>query len=285
MIRHAQESLDFATEGDDLREYRVIYLCDTNVSQAASKALVDWVKAGGTLVATAGGGMFDEYNRPNKRLRQLFGVEHEKFIEDEKGAIQFERQDLPFVRAMGVVETASPALNPSKFSVYGARSVFKVGNHRTAGFNNGDPAASGWKPGEGYAFYLGYLPGLSYLQPALPKRPVDRGALDESLAHLLPTKTNTDVEKGVGGYYGSPGVVSPNRQVECNLVRAKHGVVVPIINWRADPVKRLEILIDAQVPTAKITLASGRPVQTKQENGRLVCTLDLDVADALILRP
>ena len=59
-----------------------------------------------------------------------------------------------------------------------------------------------------------------------------------------------------------------------------------LINWHPRPVK--EFLFEPEqlkLPTGKITLASGRPVQTKQENGRLVCTLDLDVADALILRP
>ena len=59
-----------------------------------------------------------------------------------------------------------------------------------------------------------------------------------------------------------------------------------LINWHPRPIKGLVLEPEIfKVPTAKVTLASGRPVQTKQENGRLVCTLDLDVADALILRP
>jgi len=38
------------------------------------------------------------------------------------------------------------------------------------------------------------------------------------------------------------------------------------------------------VPTAKVALASGGAVKHKMERGKHVFTLDLDVADALILR-
>jgi hypothetical protein len=71
------------------------------------------------------------------------------------------------------------------------------------------------------------------------------------------------------------------------VIVAKQGAVIPLINWGPNPVKGLDVwsrrirLADS----TKITLASGRPVRTRQQNGGLVCTLDLDVADALILRP
>ena len=43
------------------------------------------------------------------------------------------------------------------------------------------------KAGRGAATYCGMLPGLSYYQPAIPRRPVDRGATDDSMTHFLPT--------------------------------------------------------------------------------------------------
>src|SRR5947208_6008866 len=73
-IRHQQLPLDVVVEGDDLSSYQVIYLADQHVSRAAAKALAAWVRAGGRLFATAGGGMLDELNQPNLELRELFGI-------------------------------------------------------------------------------------------------------------------------------------------------------------------------------------------------------------------
>src|SRR5262249_12157951 len=74
MLRQQRAALDFVVDGDDLAPYQVLFLCDANVSRTGSKAIADWVKAGGNLVATAGAGMFDEFNQPNRILRELLGV-------------------------------------------------------------------------------------------------------------------------------------------------------------------------------------------------------------------
>ena len=74
-IRHQQVPLDCVLDGDDLKSYKVLYLTDRHVSRAGSKAIADWVKTGGILFATAGAGMYDELNQPNRVLRELLGVE------------------------------------------------------------------------------------------------------------------------------------------------------------------------------------------------------------------
>ncbi len=72
--------------------------------------------------------------------------------------------------------------------------------------------------------------------------------------------------------------------VESTVIEAKQGVVIPLVNWSTGPVKGLTVTVALKVPTAKVTLASGRAVKRKREGGKTVFTLDLDVADALILR-
>src|SRR5439155_18561260 len=64
-VRHQQLPLDVVVEGDDLANYKLIYLTDRHVSRAASKRLAGWVSNGGQLFATAGAGMRDEMDRPN----------------------------------------------------------------------------------------------------------------------------------------------------------------------------------------------------------------------------
>jgi len=78
-IKHQQVPLDFVIEQDaldgSLKNYKVLYLADQHVSRAASKAIAEWVRQGGRLLATAGAGMLDEFDGPNTTLRELFGLE------------------------------------------------------------------------------------------------------------------------------------------------------------------------------------------------------------------
>ena len=55
-----------------------------------------------------------------------------------------------------------------------------------ATFADGSPAVVSRKAGKGEVLYCGFLPGLSYFHPAIPTRPVDRGATDDSMAASFP---------------------------------------------------------------------------------------------------
>ena len=68
------------------------------------------------------------------------------------------------------------------------------------------------------------------------------------------------------------------------IIEAKQGTLIPLINWSGQPIQSLEVIVTIPTPTNKVELASGKPVQVKHEAGRQILTLDLDVADALILR-
>src|SRR5262249_13422346 len=83
LLRYRDVPLDVVVEGDDLTPYKGLFLTDQHVSRAASKAIAEWVNAGGRLAATAGAGMFDEFNQPNKVLRELLDVEP-KGLEEAK---------------------------------------------------------------------------------------------------------------------------------------------------------------------------------------------------------
>jgi hypothetical protein len=135
--RHAQSPVDFVTEGDDLKPYSGLELCDANVTQAASKAIANWVKEGGTLFAYAGAGMFDEYNRPNKIMRELLGVEQIR-LEESAELIRFEKQDLPFAQPLSEILTKDPAT-----PVSGIRSIIKLTHAKEiVKFKDGFPAAA-----------------------------------------------------------------------------------------------------------------------------------------------
>ena len=140
--------------------------------------------------------------------------------------------------------------------------------------------------GKGQAMYCGFLPGLSYFKPAIPPRPVDRGTTDASMAHFIPT----DFHAGAGKLVGFPAagvarpVVCSQPLVESTVVQAKQGVLIPLVNWSGRPIKGLVVTVGIDVPNKTVTSATGGPVRVSEQGGKRVYTLDLEVADALILR-
>jgi len=287
-ILHQQLPLDFVVDEDalvgDLNDYRVLYLADAHVSRAASEAIADWVAEGGILFATAGAGMFDEFNRPNEVLRELFGVGQTALeVRDE---VTFIKQDLPFTEPMDVV-TWPTVVGKVQIPVFAARSRIELRGGEVKGtFSDGSPAITVKWTGSGRAIYCAFLPGLSYFKPAIPLRPVDRGTTDDSMAHFVPTA----FDAGVAALIGVPAAGMPRPVlcseplVETRIITSKHGVLIPLVNWSGAPVEGLTVAVAADVPTKDVTLASGNPVQVVIEDGKSLFTLDLDVADALILR-
>jgi hypothetical protein len=289
-ILHQQLPLDFVIEEDalagDLSQYKVLYLTDSHVSRAASQAIADWVARGGRLFATAGAGMFDEFNRPNEILRELLGVEETGSVGPLK-AINNCKEALPFEKPLETVTWQGPT-GPGTMLVIGALSRIEARGAEVQGtFSDGSPAVTMKRTGEGSATYCAFLPGLSYFKPAMELRPKERGtSRDDSMGHYVPTKFS----RAAGELIGSPAtdverpVLCSAPRVDTRIIRAKEGVLIPLVNWSGAPIKGLTVTVSAEVPTADATLASGKPVRAETGDGKCVFTFDLDVADALILR-
>ncbi len=299
-IRNHQIPLDFLVDQDaadgTLDAYRTLYLTDNHVSQAASRKIADWVKKGGRLFATAGAGMFDEYNRPNTVLRELMGVEQTALA--QPGApVGFLKQDLPFAEPVGQVAW-EPALgssgSPLQFPVFGAISHVRVsGDFPPSGvFKDGKPAIVARAAGKGSVTYCAFLPGLSFFKPAIPLKPVDRGSADDAMAHFLPIQFDAAVGQLVASAAaGSPLPVEavaadgkPANGIETTVIESKAGMLIPVVNWTGTAAKGLTVRVNIPAPAKQVALASGAKVETRKEGSVTVCTFDLDVADALILR-
>lgn len=285
-IRHQQQPLDCVLDGDDLKRFKVLYLTDRHVSRAGSKAIADWVKGGGRLFATAGAGMLDEYNQPNKILTELLGVT-EKGLGHAAENITREKEHLPFATALNVMTLKTNATE-MKTEVFGAKSSFEPAKdaHVMGNFKDGSAAITLREAGKGRAYYCGFLPGLSYFKPAIPLRPVDRGSTEDTMAHFIPTK----FDKVAGMIVATPmeeaekPVLCSEPLVETTIIEAPKGTLITLVNWSGGPVKGLTVRFAIDVPAAKIELASGKTVKIDRAGGKLAVTLDLDAADALILR-
>ena len=287
---HQQLAVDVVVEADaldgTLGDYDVLYLADQNVSIAASQKIAQWVRAGGGLLATAGGGMYDEFNRPNTILRELLGVEETAFDMPAESHVQFIKQDIRFAEPIDTVTWTADA-QTFEMPVFAVRSRITATSATVEGkFSDGSPAVTVRADGKGSATYVAFAPGLSYFFPAIPRRPVDRGSTDDAMSHFIPT----DFDSGASALIGSVarGVQRPVERseplVDARIVQTESGVVIPLINWTPHAIKDLVVTVNVDVPTNKIETASGTPVEVTIEADRVILTLDLDVADALILR-
>ena len=63
-------------DGPTIAKYSTLYITDPHVSAAATAAITDWVAAGGTLYATASGGLYDHANAVNTPMQTLLGLQY-----------------------------------------------------------------------------------------------------------------------------------------------------------------------------------------------------------------
>lgn len=286
-ILHHQLPVDVLVDQDaldgTLDQYKVLYLADQHVSRMASARIAAWVERGGRLFATAAAGMFDEYHRPNSVLRSLMGVDAPRLIAPDKVQVHLIKQDLPFVPA---IETAS--WGDARLPAFGA--ITRVAAHPDAvveaTFSDGSPAVVTRKAGQGETRYCAFLPGLTYFRPAIPQRPLDRGARDDSMGQLLPR----EFEQAAGRLIGSlaqnlPRPVRCSQPlVEANFLRSPSGSVIVLINWSGKPISGLRVSIHTPFPWQHASTASGGKVSVFRQPERTELVLDLDVADVLVLR-
>jgi len=293
-LKHQQVPLDFVIEEDaldrSLDAYQVLYLADRHVSRAATRAIAEWVQRGGVLFATAGAGMWNEYHQPNQAMRALLGVDQTALEIVGGEELKLEKQDLPFAREIDIITAPFAALGKdAQMPVIAVRSRITLQGAEVRGkFSDNSPAITLHRPAgaKGVAHYAGFLPGLTYFKPALPLRPVDRGSTDDSMAHFIPT----DFDPIANTLLSLP-VDELDRPVRCSeplvesaVIDAPQGTLIPLINWSKGPVAGLEVRLNSTIQVGQVTRASGRPVTVKKEGNRHVLTLDLEVADALIVK-
>ena len=285
-IRQQQAPVDFVDEEDAARgvldRYAALYLTDAHVSEAASESIAARVRRGGHLFATAGAGMYDQYNRPNRVLNQLLAIDRAELETPEVGRVRFIKQDLPFCQPLETVEWATSG-DVRKLAVYSAINRFTVsGADTVATFRDGSPAVSRRLHGHGVAMYCGFL----YFKPAIPKRPVDRGSHDESMTHLIPTQFDSVAAELIGLPLNQINLPLHCSEplVETTVIQSGHGTVIPMINWSGGSVKNLKVTIHIPVPHGHAARATGDDLQFRREGHETIYELDLNVADALILR-
>ena len=142
-LRHAHIPIDVLIEEDlprgRLQHYSVLHVLTPQLTTAASTAAAAWVRSGGTLIATAGSGLRNEYNGSNVVMHDLLGIEPTALYTGSRGwfnnTIFWIKQDLAFAEVLDTVtlKTAGSGDGAGREAggleplvVKGAKSVFTV---------------------------------------------------------------------------------------------------------------------------------------------------------------
>jgi hypothetical protein len=292
-LRHAQVAVDFVTEEDVVegwldgqdghgQGYRTLYVCGDHMLRSCAAKLRQWVRGGGRLVSVAGGGFKDGYDQPLELLGEVYGVEHQTLSLTEKNI--WAKEGLAWAPRLDTIRTSSGLVFPALLARQDL--VTGVGAHIVARFADGKPAGVSHRFGAGTAELWGTFPGSAYIQPAIPKRPYDRGASDTNFNHFLPTSFDTHlrdlITKGLAAE--SRPVVCSEPLIDATVIEAPDGLVVPLANYRGKPLKATTVTI-RDVPAFKsIESVRSGPLASRRRGRDVTVRLPLGWADMVVVR-
>ena len=283
-LLHNQQKVELVTEDDItdgiLKDFDVVYFAGEWIDDRASKKIAEWVKAGGTLYASAGLGEFNQYNQPERSLLDLLGI---KSVATSKTSFcPRPYLELPL---MTPVDTLTMADGKTKVKMYAMKTVITPADAKViATWSDGSAAATEKTVGKGKAIAVGGLPGHSYLRSGLRLQPFARGG-----RHFIYNPDNYDAGAttlatlGVADKAALRQVVASEPLVEAVIIDNKQGSLLTLTNWSNAPLKgvKIEAVLPFSPKSAK-SIQSGKTLPVTYADGKATVTLDLTEADYVL---
>jgi len=301
-LRHAQVPVDFLGEDDVVsgraRDYRLIYVTAQWLRSDVVKALQGWVRDGGTLVAMCGGGFLNEFNRDNPDAHTLYGVRAQKLMEDpnlrryliEPNRPFLSKQDLPPYEPFDTVTWRAGDAEVSAGVIVWKQSLTPSDGRVIGTFSDGSAAVVEKRHGAGRAVLFGFLPGQAYLKSGLPLRPVDRGSTNDAYTHFLPTDMDPALRRAIVDAFLPADFERPvtcsEQLVEATIIdteRPRRRMAVPLMNYTGHPIERLEVRVSGVGRVSGVRSVRQGRLRARIQDGALVVSLPLEVADMLLI--
>jgi hypothetical protein len=295
-LRHAQYPVDLITDEDiaagRLSPYKALYVVGSEMVKAAVEPLKKWVKEGGTIYATAGGGLLDEYHRPLTTLYEMYGIEGHHLVRHKRHVRPRHTFNETSSLDTLVMEFPDQSLERIDLPVYLYRETLQPQNGSKAGGIFQKDNLSGAvinRYGKGKTFYCGALAGIAYLKPAVT-----------SSAQILPTEYPVGIRHFLTAIARwanvTPPVQASEPLVETQYFHGPQGDIVVLINWQDKPIHNLTIQFPGKQPLQSVRSLRKAGyfqghlheqdrgfVTIRAEQGRSEVQLDLGIYDFLIL--
>jgi hypothetical protein len=284
-LAHDQVPVDVVHEAQvaagDLEDYRVCYLSGKHLTRAAAVELKEWVRRGGVLWLTAGAATYDEFNRPLTDFAELLPAEREECLD-----LQSHTTSGRYLRLLAAKDTVR--WDGGEAEVLSVKQALRAKETAeiVARFGDGAPAVVRGSVGKGFVYCVGFLPGLSYVKPALVAKfaleeqaVADQASLTRDQAALLDRSANpweypSDIRNWLLAPVRQAAVVKP---IECNsplvdavLMEHERGVVIPLANYTNRPLPQFQLTIDLPRPAGRAESAVRGALSVERVSDRRV---------------
>jgi len=283
-LRHAQHAVDVITEDDIvdgyLKDYDVVYFAGEWIDSRAVPVLDQWVKAGGTLYATAGLGHLDEAGRNNGPMMKLLGLNG--CTTRKNVYILRPYLEMPLVEPIDTI-----TMDGARVPAIGMRQALAPDGATVLGkWADGRAAVTMREYGKGKAFAVGTLAGTTYIKSGLRVTPWARGGrkmvynpteFDEGATRL--------VRLAVDAAPLTRDVQCSDNFVEALVMDSSKGTLLTLVNWDNKPLRRLVVKVRMN-KAPKLVRSVQQQRQLKGwtfRDGVLTFTTSLEWADYFLL--
>jgi hypothetical protein len=288
---------------DELKSYRVCYLSGPNLTRTAATRLVAWVKQGGILVMSAGAASRDECNRPLKVLDEVLPA-----TRGEAQEIQPHMGSGGSIDTLRLLDSVTAEKGEATLGVFSVKQALvpNSGSQILARSKEG-PAYVTRTVGQGRVYQAGFLPGLSYMHPAVVARRAMGEAAGKSEIQDIPDSSEVVPEKALLRRSASPwkypagirellakpviaaGVSLP---VQCDvplvdavLMEGDRGAVVPLANYTLQPLKKVTLTVKTKQRIERVeSVHHGTIAFVRKAPDQVEFSLPLRETDFVLLR-
>jgi hypothetical protein len=292
-MRQMGYAIDFITEEDIQNgrhkdKYGSIYIIGDHMERATARELRRWVfQDGGVIQGHAGGGFFDEHNRPMDILEDAYGVKNSKV--EHRDEVIMSKQQLPRLQPLDQIQWDYMG-NKMQIPALAYKQTFAI-NPRVqvwGRYADGSPAMIRNNYGRGVTILYGSFIASAYIRDGIPRRPYDRGTKASSFNHFLPTEFNGElndvITAGCGAGNARWDVITDKPiTVETVVMEGPSGLAVACINFTPVP-QDLHLTVQYVPPEFnKVTSIQRGPIKAQRIKAIIDFKIRVDVADMILI--
>jgi hypothetical protein len=234
---HEHYLVDLLTEEDiaagRLADHRILYSADPCISGAATTAIREWVKAGGTLVGTCAAGSRNEFGEPAPGLADVFGIDPNVKADCQPGEyrVRGALNDIAYRDHMKVGQ--------DELGVIGVKAEVQPRSAQIVAKFTRDqrPALLENRFGSGRAIYFAATPAIGYIK--------DAKFVPAALAEKWPAHERALMTRFVKESRAAPLVQLSEPVVEAGAYDAPGGTALVLANFTYTSVPTLKV----EIPT------------------------------------